>query len=171
MAHIWFMHDAHLGCALFFLDMLAEYTLLSMTVMVTPCLWYVVGMKLVCPMSKFPQAPSARAPLANADSFRFPCFFVFRFPLFFLCIFLSFPRISEVPRREAPLLFWGFPLLLFPKKNKGWRVREEKAKMRKKTLANRNRSDFCDLRLRCPSRTNRNPEGPAIEKNQSRLIA
>ena len=24
MAHIWFMHDAHLGRALFFLDMLAE---------------------------------------------------------------------------------------------------------------------------------------------------
>ena len=65
MAHIWFMHDAHLGCALFFLDMLAEYTLLSMTVTVTPCLWYVVGMKLVCPMSKFSQAPFARA---NADS-------------------------------------------------------------------------------------------------------
>ena len=42
MAHMWFMHDALLGCALFFLDMLAEYTLLSMTVMVTPCLWYVV---------------------------------------------------------------------------------------------------------------------------------
>ena len=56
------MHDAHSGCALFFLDMLAEYTLLSMTVMVTPCLWYVVGMNLVCPMSKFPQAPFARAP-------------------------------------------------------------------------------------------------------------
>ena len=65
MAHIWFMHDAHLGCALFFLDMLAEYTLLSMTVMVTPCLWYVVGMNLVCPMSKFPQAPFARAPFGG----------------------------------------------------------------------------------------------------------
>ena len=56
------MHDAYLGCTLFFLDMLAEFTLLAMTVMVTPCLWYVVGMKLVCPMSKFPQAPFARAP-------------------------------------------------------------------------------------------------------------
>ena len=65
MAHIWFMHDAHLGYALFFLDMLAEYTLLSMTVMVTPCLWYVVGMNLVCPMSKFPQAPFARAPFGE----------------------------------------------------------------------------------------------------------
>ena len=62
MAHIWFMHDAHLGCALFFLDMLVEYTLLSTTVRFTPCLWYVVGMNLVCPMSKFPQAPFARAP-------------------------------------------------------------------------------------------------------------
>ena len=59
------MHDAHLGCALFFLDMLAEYTLLSMTVMVAPCLWYVVGMKLVCPVSKFPQAPFARAPFGE----------------------------------------------------------------------------------------------------------
>ena len=36
-----------------------------MTVMVTPCLWYVVGMKLVCPMSKFPQAPFARAPFGE----------------------------------------------------------------------------------------------------------
>ena len=44
MAHMWFMHDAHLGHAFFFLDVLADYTLLSMTVMVAPCLWYVVGM-------------------------------------------------------------------------------------------------------------------------------
>ena len=65
MAHIWFMHDAHLGRAFSFLDMLAEYTLLSMTVMVAPCLWYVVGMRLVCPMSKFPQAPFARAPFGE----------------------------------------------------------------------------------------------------------
>ena len=58
-------YDAHLGHVFLFLDMLAEYTLLSMTVMVTPCLWYVVGMKLVCPMSKFPQAPFARAPFGE----------------------------------------------------------------------------------------------------------
>ena len=62
----WFMHDAHLGRAFLFLDMLDDYTLLSMTVMVTPCLWYVVGMKLVCPMSKFPQAPFARAPFGES---------------------------------------------------------------------------------------------------------
>ena len=31
------------------------HVLLSMTVMVTPCLWYVVGMKLVMPYVKFPQ--------------------------------------------------------------------------------------------------------------------
>ena len=66
MAHTWSMHDAHLGYAFFFLDMLAEYTLLSMTVIVTPCLWYVVGMKLVCPMSKIPQAPFARAPFGES---------------------------------------------------------------------------------------------------------
>ena len=65
MDRIWSMHDAHLGHAFLFLDMLAEYTLLSMTVMVTPCLWYVFGMKLVCPMSKFPQAPFARAPFGE----------------------------------------------------------------------------------------------------------
>ena len=68
MAHIWFMHDAHLGRAFLFLDMLAEYTLLLMTVMVTPCLWYVVGMKLVCPMSKSPQTPFARAPFGESRS-------------------------------------------------------------------------------------------------------
>ena len=38
MAHMWLVHDAHLGCAFLFLDILAEYTLLSMTVMVAPCL-------------------------------------------------------------------------------------------------------------------------------------
>ena len=65
MAHIWFMHDAHLGRAFLFLELPAAYTLLSMTVMVTPCLWYVIGMKLVCPMSKFPQAPFARAPFGE----------------------------------------------------------------------------------------------------------
>ena len=65
MAHIWFIHDAYLGPAFLFLDILAEYTFLSLTVMVTPCLWYVVGMKLVCPMSKFPQAPFARAPFGE----------------------------------------------------------------------------------------------------------
>ena len=43
MAHMWFMHDAHLGRAFLFLETLAEYALLSMTVMVTPCLKYVVG--------------------------------------------------------------------------------------------------------------------------------
>ena len=61
MAHTWFMPDAHLGHAFLFLDLLAEYTLLSMTGMVTPCLWYVVGMKLMMTYVKFPQAPFARA--------------------------------------------------------------------------------------------------------------
>ena len=64
------MHDAHLGHAFLFLEMVAEYALLSMTVMATPCLWYVVGMKLVCPMSKFPQAPFARAPFGDCQKFR-----------------------------------------------------------------------------------------------------
>ena len=41
MAHMWFVHDARLGHGFLFLDILAEYTLLSMTVMVTPCLWLV----------------------------------------------------------------------------------------------------------------------------------
>ena len=51
-------------------DMLAEYTLLSMIVMVTPCLWYVAGMNLVCPMSKTPSflKPLLHAPLlANPE--------------------------------------------------------------------------------------------------------
>ena len=47
MACIWSMHDAHLGRAFLFLDNVAEFTLLSMTVMVTPCLLCVVGMELV----------------------------------------------------------------------------------------------------------------------------
>ena len=36
-----------------------------MTVMVTPRLWYVVGMKLVMSYVKFPQAPFARAPFGE----------------------------------------------------------------------------------------------------------
>ena len=53
---MWFMHDAHFGRAFLFLDILAEYTLLSMTVMAAPCLWYVVGMKIVmsCQVSSSP---------------------------------------------------------------------------------------------------------------------
>ena len=43
MAHMWFMHDAHLGHAFLFLDILAESAPLSMTIMVIPCLWYVIG--------------------------------------------------------------------------------------------------------------------------------
>ena len=64
---MWFMHDAHLRRAFLVLDTLAEYTLLSMTVTVTPCLWYVVGMKLVMSHVKFPQAPFARAPFGECQ--------------------------------------------------------------------------------------------------------
>ena len=39
------------------LDNLAEYTLLSMTIMATPCLWYVVGMKFEMSYVRFLQAP------------------------------------------------------------------------------------------------------------------
>ena len=52
---MWFMHDTHLGRAFLFLHSLAGYALLSMTIMVAACLWYVVGMKLVMPSVKFPQ--------------------------------------------------------------------------------------------------------------------
>ena len=64
-ALMWFMHDAHSGFAFMFLDILVEYTLLSMTVMVIPCLWYVVGMKLLMSCVKFPQAPFAHAPFGE----------------------------------------------------------------------------------------------------------
>ena len=70
MAHMWFMHDAHLGRAFLLLGILAEYALLSMTVMVTPCLWYVVGMKLVMSYVKLPQAPFARAPFTECRAIR-----------------------------------------------------------------------------------------------------
>ena len=71
MAHRWFMHDAHLGRAFLFLDILDEYTLLSMIVMVIPCIWYVVGMKLVMSYVNFelPQAPFARAPVGECQLF------------------------------------------------------------------------------------------------------
>ena len=63
------MHDAHLGHAFLFFDILAEYTLLSMTVMVAPCLWYVVGIKLVMSYVKFPQTPFASAPFGECRFF------------------------------------------------------------------------------------------------------
>ena len=44
--------------------------------------------------------------------FRFPCFFSFS-ALFLCAFFLPFPEILRVPRREKPLLFSEFPLLLF----------------------------------------------------------
>ena len=65
MAHMWFMHDAHLGRVFLFFDFLAECALLSMTVVVPPCLWYVAGMKLVMSYVKFPQASFARAPFGE----------------------------------------------------------------------------------------------------------
>ena len=78
MAHMWLMHDAHLGCAFLFLDSLAEYTLPSMTVMDSwlthvSTLQYVVGMslKLVMFYVKFPQAPFARAPFGEAEPHKF----------------------------------------------------------------------------------------------------
>ena len=56
-----------------------------------------------------------------------PCFFRFAFlfsdfPCFLGVLFLSFPRILEVPRGEEPLLFSGVSLVFF-QKSKGWRVR------------------------------------------------
>ena len=81
MAHIWFMHGAHLGCALFFLDMLAQYTLRSMTVMATACLWYVVGMRLVCPMSKFPELEEDKRATTNVQN-GLVFFFLFSFIIF-----------------------------------------------------------------------------------------
>ena len=53
--------------------------------------------------------------------FSFSMLFSFSdFPCFFFCaFFLSFPRISGVPRREKPLLFSGFPLLFFKKARVG----------------------------------------------------
>ena len=65
MGHMWFVHDAHLGRVFLFLHSLAEYRLLSMTDMVTPCLWCVVGMKLGMSYVKFPQAPFACTPFGE----------------------------------------------------------------------------------------------------------
>ena len=71
MAQMWFMQDAHLGRAFLFLDILAEHILLPVTVMVSPCLSYVVGMKLVMSYVKLPQAPLHAPFLANADAGKF----------------------------------------------------------------------------------------------------
>ena len=60
--------------------------------------------------------------LAFFDFFAF--FFVFRFSLLFCAFFLPFPRISRVPRREKPLLFFRANPCFFLFLQKGWRVRE-----------------------------------------------
>ena len=57
------MHDA------FWLKFAAEYALLSMTVMVRSCLWYVVGKKLAMSYVKFPQAPFARVPFGECREY------------------------------------------------------------------------------------------------------
>ena len=65
--------------------------------------------------------------------FDFLAFFVFRFSLLYCVFFLSFPRISGVPRREKTLAFLGkkktLAFLKFSKKGKDWRVRVESKKM------------------------------------------
>ena len=53
MAHMWFMHDAHLGRAFFFLEILAEYTLLSNDMVFLVCSWNEVGDAL-CQVSSSP---------------------------------------------------------------------------------------------------------------------
>ena len=58
IAHMWFMHDAHLGRAFLFLGA-------HIAVNDSYGLWYVVGMKLVMSYVKFPQAPLARAPFGE----------------------------------------------------------------------------------------------------------
>ena len=70
MAHTWFMPDAHSGRAFLFLDILADYTLLSVTVMVTPCmsLVYAVGMKLVMSCQVSSSSAFARAPFVECRS-------------------------------------------------------------------------------------------------------
>ena len=54
---MWFMHDAHLGRAFLFLDILAEYTLLSMTghgySISLVCSWNEVG-DVLCQVSSRP---------------------------------------------------------------------------------------------------------------------
>ena len=66
------MHDAHLGRAFLFLDVLAEHTLLSMTAMFTPCLWYLVGMKLVMSYVKFSSSPFCTCPFWQMPNFGVP---------------------------------------------------------------------------------------------------
>ena len=51
--------------------------------------------------------------------FDFLAFFVFRFPLAFLGVFLSFPRILGVLRREKLLLFCGVSLAFSKKARVG----------------------------------------------------
>ena len=51
MAHIWFIHDAHLGHAFLFFDMLAEYTLLSRIVYFLSSLRGQTAKTLICTKS------------------------------------------------------------------------------------------------------------------------
>ena len=77
-------------------------------------------------------------------------FFVFRFSLLFGAFFFSFPRILGlgVPRREKPLLFSGFPLLVF-QKSKGWRVRVSTKERKRKSAKERKRAQKGAKELFC----------------------
>ena len=86
MVHMWFMHDAHLSNAFLFLDIRAEYTLQSMTMMITPCVWYVVGMKLVMYYISFPQAPFGE----HRDLLQYIGRNIVRRGGIFLCVFCCF---------------------------------------------------------------------------------
>ena len=77
------------------------------------------GSQQVC-LSRCPKSLTLQSLL-----FSISLFFFFPISLVFLCIFLSFPRIFGVPRRETPLLFGGFPS--FFQKSKGWRARDARS--------------------------------------------
>ena len=54
--------------------------------------------------------------LTNPCFLDFPVFFFLLFSFLFYALFLSFPRILGVPRRETFLLFGGQPWVFFSKR-------------------------------------------------------
>ena len=93
-----------------------------------------------------------RSDSLTLQSLLFSISLLFSFPIFlafFLCVFPLFSKNFRGSAKRKTLAFLGGKPLLFPKKQG----------LEGQGLAHRNRSDFCDLRLRCPSRT---PEIAAI---------
>ena len=140
------MHDAHLGCALFFPDMLAAYTLLSLTVMVCSmslvCSWNELGMSYV---------PVSSSPFCTRPFWWMPMFLLrktstIHIELLFRNKFMTWPFFGLVCRghswfyRRLSLensrkkIRKGVPFGDKPRGPQDWKIQSREAKLKKSSF-------------------------------------